>query len=151
MIVSIVGVGLIGGSMAIDLKRLGFADKVLGVETYPAGAAAALKMGLVDEVVGMEDAIDQGDIIVLAVPVDTATRMLSEVLDRIDGDKIVIDTCSTKSNIVRAVKYHPKRRHYVATHPMAGTERIGYINSKASILENAFYILTKTEKTTDEG
>ena len=125
MIISIVGLGLIGGSMAIDLKRRGFADRVIGVENDPVGAAAALKIGLADEVTSLEDAVDRGDIIVLAVPVDTATRMLSQVLDRISGDKIVIDTCSTKGAIVRAVKYHPKRRHYVATHPMAGTEYSG--------------------------
>ena len=125
MIVSIVGLGLIGGSMAIDLKRRGFAEKVIGVENDPVAASAALKIGLADELVSLEEAVDRGDVIVLAVPVDTATRMLSQALDRISGDKIVIDTCSTKGAIVRAAKYHPNRRHYVATHPMAGTEYSG--------------------------
>lgn len=123
--IGIVGLGLIGGSMAIDLKRRGFAERVLGVDRDPLAAAAALRLGLADEVVTLDEAIDRGDIIILAVPVDAATRMLSKVLDRVSDDKIVIDICSTKGAIVRSVKYHPNRRRYVATHPMSGTEYSG--------------------------
>ncbi|MGN1234322.1 MAG: prephenate dehydrogenase/arogenate dehydrogenase family protein, partial [Candidatus Cryptobacteroides sp.] len=69
MIVSVIGLGLIGGSMAIDLKKRGFADRVLGVENDPVNAAAAEKIGLVDEVVGFDDAVSRGDIVIIAVPV----------------------------------------------------------------------------------
>lgn len=125
--VGIIGLGLIGGSMAIDLRRRGFADKVLGVENDPVNAAAAKNIGLVDEVVPFEDCVGKSDIIVLAVPVGTAVKMLPGVLDLIPegSGKVVLDTCSTKSRIVRAVKYHPRRGCYVATHPMAGTEYSG--------------------------
>lgn len=129
MRVGIVGLGLIGGSMAVDLKRKGFASEVLGVESEPVNAAAAEKIGLVDEVVSMEDCIDRSDVVVLAVPVGAAVKMLPAVLDRFvqtgAGGKLVMDVCSTKEHLARSVKYHPVRRQYVASHPMAGTEYSG--------------------------
>lgn len=129
MKVGIIGLGLIGGSMAIDLKRRGFADEVLGVEADPVNAAAALKMGLADRIVQWEECADECDITILAVPVGAAVRMLPQILDRFaasgDEGKIVIDVCSTKEQLTRCVKYHPQRRQYVASHPMAGTEYSG--------------------------
>ena len=150
MKVGIIGLGLIGGSMAIDLKRKGFADEVLGVEAEPVNAAAAEKIGLVDRVVSYEECVEQSDIVVLAVPVGAAVRMLPDILDRFHAissgqigsfkkgnpsgievsepagpEKVVIDVCSTKEHLARSVKYHPARRQYVATHPMAGTEYSG--------------------------
>ena len=132
MKVGIIGLGLIGGSMAIDLKRRGFADEVLGVESEPVNASAAEKIGLVDKIVCLDECLEQSDLVVLAVPVGTAVRMLPKVLDRfkeISGEvpcaKVVIDVCSTKEHLTRSVRYHPSRNCYVATHPMAGTEYSG--------------------------
>ena len=150
--VGIIGLGLIGGSMAIDLKRRGFAQKILGVEADPVAAEAAKTIGLADELVSVEECVDRSDIIVVAVPVGAAVNMLPGILDRIqmpgqaghdgsgyDGaghdvmadsdrpsnNKIVIDVCSTKEHICSAVKYHPARKQFVCTHPMAGTEYSG--------------------------
>ena len=150
--VGIIGLGLIGGSMAIDLKRRGFAQTILGVEADPVAAEAVKTMGLADELVSLEECVDRSDIIVVAVPVGTAVKMLPAILDRIqmpgqaghdgsgydgaghdvmaDSDrpsnkKIVIDVCSTKEHICSAVKYHPARKQFVCTHPMAGTEYSG--------------------------
>lgn len=121
--------GLIGGSMALDLKRRGFADRVLGVEADPAGAAAAKTIGLADEIVELDECVDRSDIIVVAVPAGTAVTIVCRVLDRFResgaADKIVIDTCSTKEQITRATHYHPCRGQFVSTHPMAGTEYSG--------------------------
>ena len=126
MKVGIIGLGLIGGSMAVDLRRRGFADEVLGVETDPVNAAAAEKIGLADRIVSFEECVGQADLVVLAVPVAAAVKMLPQVLDRFAGQKkVVIDVCSTKEQLARAVKYHPERRRYVGTHPMAGTEYSG--------------------------
>lgn len=125
----IIGLGLIGGSMAIDLKRKGFAKTVLGVDADPVNAAAAEKIGLVDCVVSLEECIDQSDVIILAVPVDAAMKLLPRVLDRFaeteSKDKLIMDVCSTKEMLARCVKYHPKRKMYVASHPMSGTEYSG--------------------------
>lgn len=118
--------------MAIDLKRKGFADEIIGVEAEPVNAAAAEKIGLADRVLGFEECVDLSDLIILAVPVGAAVRMLPQVLDRFASisengkcDKIVIDVCSTKEHLARSVRYHPMRRNYVASHPMAGTEYSG--------------------------
>lgn len=129
MKVGIIGLGLIGGSMAIDLKRKGFATEILGVEAEPVNAAAAEKIGLVDRVVSMEECLRESDLVVLAVPVSAAVNMLPEVLDSFSTfegtSRIVIDVCSTKEQLARSVRYHSMRKCYVATHPMAGTEYSG--------------------------
>ena len=125
----IIGLGLIGGSMAIDLKRKGFAQSVIGVDADPVNAAAAEKIGLVDRVVSLEECVDQSDVVILAVPVDAALKLLPMVLDRFEQtgaqDKLVMDVCSTKEHLSRSVKYHSKRKMYVASHPMSGTEYSG--------------------------
>ena len=125
----VIGLGLIGGSMAIDLKRKGFAQTVLGVDADPVNAAAAEKIGLVDRVVSLEECVDQSDVIIIAVPVNAALKLLPMVLDRFEQtdakDKVVLDVCSTKEHLSRSVKYHSKRKMYVASHPMSGTEYSG--------------------------
>ena len=125
----IIGLGLIGGSMAIDLRRKGFASQILGVEADPINAAAAEKIGLVDKVVCLEECIDQSDVIILSVPVGAAVKLLPEILDRFEQtdakDKLVMDVCSTKERLSMSVKYHNRRKMYVASHPMSGTEYSG--------------------------
>ena len=132
MKIGIIGLGLIGGSMAIDLKRKGFAEEIIGVEADLVNAAAAEKIGLVDRIADFQECVDSSDMVILAVPVGAAVRLLPEVLDRFaetacDGrtDKVVMDVCSTKEHLARSVRYHPMRRNYVASHPMAGTEYSG--------------------------
>lgn len=124
MQIGIIGIGLIGGSMAIDLKKRGFADRVVGVENNRLHAAAAREMGLVDEIVPLDDCVAQSDIIVVATPVNAALRLIPEILDKVDT-QIVTDVCSTKEKINESVHYHPKRKNFVASHPMAGTEYSG--------------------------
>lgn len=125
MKVGIIGLGLIGGSIAIDLKRKGYAQQVLGVEADSVNASAALKIGLVDRAVQVEECVAESDIIILAVPVGAAARLLPQVLDMVDDTKTVTDVCSTKELLVKTVKDHSMRRRYVASHPMAGTEYSG--------------------------
>ena len=90
MNIGIIGLGLIGGSMAIDLKRRGFAQQVLGVEAEPVNASAALSIGLADQVVSLHECVSASDIIVLAVPVGAARKLLPEILDMIPegSDKV---------------------------------------------------------------
>ena len=134
MTIGIVGPGLIGGSMAIDLRRKGFADKFLGVEKEPVNAAASLKIGIVDEIVPLEECAERSDIVIVAIPVGAAVNVLPRILDifaaKSEGNagkssQVVIDTCSTKAAVVASVKGHPMRSRYVATHPMSGTEYCG--------------------------
>lgn len=127
MITGIIGLGLMGGSMAIDLRRRGFARRILGVESDPVNAAAARQMGLVDEVLDLREVVEQSDIVVLAVPVGAAMTILPQVLEMIPegSEKLVMDVCSTKEQLVHSVDMHPGRKNYVASHPMAGTEYSG--------------------------
>lgn len=149
-VLGVIGLGLIGGSMAIDLKRRGFACKVLGVEKDPLNAAAAKEMGLADEIVTLDDCVLRSDVIVLAIPVGDAVKTLPVILDRFKelgtDKKIVIDTCSTKSQIVRCVHYHPMRPCFVATHPMAGTEYSGPWAAMPGLFDGRACIFANSEE-----
>lgn len=95
------------------------------MEADPVNASAAEKIGLVDQVTDFEDCVRQSDVIILAVPVGAAMKLLPAVLDRIGEKQTVTDVCSTKELLVNQVRLHPMRRRYVASHPMAGTEYSG--------------------------
>ncbi len=126
MTIAIVGIGLIGGSLMIDLRKRGFADRIIGVESNLQHRNIAQLCGLVDETDTLENAVDRSDLIIISTPVDTIWKMLPGILDRINGTpKVVTDMGSTKGKIGRVVKDHPGRGRYVALHPMAGTEFSG--------------------------
>jgi prephenate dehydrogenase len=122
--ITIIGVGLIGGSMALVLKEKGFAKHIIGVEANKENAQKSLELKIVDEILPLFQAVTKADIIILAVPVSTCEQMLPQILDNIDN-QVVIDTGSTKKGIIDVVKDHHKRGHFVATHPMWGTEYSG--------------------------
>ena len=124
MNLTVVGIGLIGGSMALALKESGFAQTVIGVDNRPEHIVKALELRLVDKVLLLPDAIRQSDVVILATPVDSLLTLLPQVLDQVEN-QIVVEVGSTKKLVAESVKNHPKRRRYVATHPMAGTEYSG--------------------------
>ena len=153
--ITVIGLGLIGGSMAVDLKRRGFASRVMGVEADPVNAAAALTIGLVDQAVSYDRCLEDTDLVILAVPVGEAVRMLPEILDRIGSEKqdsgmkrhmTVIDVCSTKSALVRSVENHPCRDRYVSTHPMAGTEYSGPWAAMSGMFDGKACVICDGEK-----
>lgn len=126
MTITVVGIGLIGGSLMVDLRKRGFADKIIGVDTNIRHRNIAELTGLVDETDSLENAVDKSDLIILSTPVHSNCRMLPGILDRIAGTtKIVTDMGSTKGSIANVSKNHPARGRYVALHPMAGTEYSG--------------------------
>lgn len=126
MKIAVVGIGLIGGSLMIDLRKRGFADKIIGVDSNPQHRNIAQLCGLVDETDTLEKAVDRSDLIILSTPVDTNCEMLPSILDRISGTaKVVTDMGSTKGSIARISEHHPARGRFVALHPMAGTEFSG--------------------------
>ncbi|PWK23810.1 prephenate dehydrogenase [Arcicella aurantiaca] len=125
MTVTILGLGLIGGSIALSLKENKFADLVIGVDSNIDHILTALDLRIVDKVMRLSDAIAQADIIILAIPVDMLSTMLPHVLNLISENQVVIDVGSTKKIIIDKIKSHPKRRNFIATHPMAGTEFSG--------------------------
>lgn len=124
MTVTIVGVGLIGGSFALALRDKGIAQRLIGVDASQQHQQKALELGLVDEIKGLEEAIGESDLIVLATPVNAVMQLLPLVLDKVE-QQVVIDMGSTKEGILDVVKNHPKKGRFVATHPMWGTEYSG--------------------------
>lgn len=121
---AIVGVGLIGGSLALKCRKNGLANKIVGVDSNKEHGLKAMELGLVDEMMTLDEAIRVADVIVLAVPVGALSALLPYVLDRV-SDQVVIDMGSTKSQLANLVKDHPNRGRFVASHPMWGTEYSG--------------------------
>lgn len=125
MKISIVGVGLIGGSIALKLREKGIADFIYGVDYSDEHLNEALDLKIIDAKVDLEYGIKNSDLTILAIPVDSARKLLPNILDLISNDHTVMDAGSTKAGIVNAVKDHPKRSRFVAFHPMWGTENSG--------------------------
>lgn len=122
--VTIIGTGLIGGSLALDLKSSGFCDYVIGVESNPVHAEQALQRKLVDEISSIQTAVKKSDMIIIAVPVDTALKLLPSIMDLIEN-QVVIDVGSTKEPILKSIAQKINRGRFVATHPIWGTEHSG--------------------------
>ncbi|BEV06476.1 prephenate dehydrogenase [Chryseobacterium gambrini] len=125
MRISIIGVGLIGGSMALKLKQKGIADFIYGIDNSNDHLNEALELKIIDAKVDLEYGIKNSDLVILAIPVDAARKLLPNILDLISEHQTVMDAGSTKAGIVNAVKNHPKRSRFVAFHPMWGTENNG--------------------------
>lgn len=125
MKISIIGVGLIGGSIALKLKQKGIADFVYGIDNSNEHLNEALELKIIDAKVDLEYGIKNSDLVILAIPVDAARKLLPNILDLISENQTVMDAGSTKAGIVNAVKNHPKRSRFVAFHPMWGTENNG--------------------------
>lgn len=122
---AIIGLGLIGGSMAIDLRKAGVASHLIGVDKNQGHARRALELGLVDVLGELHEAVAQADLVITAIPVNAIKTVVINVLDHILPGAVIIDTGSTKSAICKAIENHPKRSQFVAAHPLAGTENSG--------------------------
>lgn len=140
MHVTIIGIGLIGGSVARDLRRTGFATRLTGVGSTPERGAIAAQLGLVDRVAPLDVAVREADLVVLAIPVDRIVRLLPQVLDRVDR-QTVVDMGSTKQAIVESVRTHTRRTRFVASHPMAGTENSGPAAALDRLFQNKIAVL----------
>lgn len=123
--VTIVGVGLIGGSFSLALKNLGLTKKVIGVSRTKSSSDKALELGLIDEAMSLEDAVRNSDLIYVAIPVDTTIPVMKQIMDLVTDKQIVVDAGSTKSVLCASLENHPMRHRFVATHPMWGTEYSG--------------------------
>ena len=138
--IAIVGIGLIGGSLAIQLNEKGLASKLIGVDSNRDHQKKALELGLVDEIMELDQAINNSDVIVLAIPVDAMINLLPSILDKVDK-QIIIDLGSTKEQLINVSKEHPKRGRLVASHPMWGTEYSGPQAAVHGAFENTAAII----------
>lgn len=125
MKVTVIGLGLIGGSFALALRAKGIATDIVGVESSPLHAAKALELGIVDSILPLAEAVEGAELIAIAVPVDVIPQLAVKILNRVTADQIVIDMGSTKGELCEIISQHPARSRFVATHPMWGTEFSG--------------------------
>ena len=122
---AIIGLGLIGGSLALSLKDKGLSDQIWGVERSEQSAQKALELGLVDRICTLKEALDESELIVMATPVDTIPTLAIKILNQIRPNQILMDMGSTKQELCEMTSMHPNRGRLVATHPMWGTENSG--------------------------
>lgn len=144
MVVTIIGIGLIGGSLAITLKENGFASRIIGVDASQDNLDKALRRRLIDADMPLEEGVAAAGLVVAATPVDVMLELLPRVLDQVER-QVVIDVGSAKMRLMQAVKGHPKRGRYVATHPMAGTEHSGPEASIPKLFDHKCTVLVDVE------
>jgi prephenate dehydrogenase len=125
MKITVIGLGLIGGSIAKDLRKSGFATELVGVESNEEHGSKALELGLVDRVLPLSEGVKNTDMVIIAIPVDKTLAILPDILDLIDSGTTVTDMGSTKKQLVESVANHKRRKNYVPAHPMSGTENSG--------------------------
>lgn len=144
--ITIIGVGLIGGSFALDLRALFPEAQIQGIDSNPAHIKEALSLGLIDSEGALEE-LENAQLIVLSIPVDATTQVLPQVLNIIGPDTIVMDMGSTKGAICESVVNHPNRRNFIACHPIAGTEFSGPSAALKGLYTGKTNIICEIEKT----
>lgn len=143
----IIGIGLIGGSLAIDIKKK-YPDVVIhGISRKEATLNEALALKLIDKKATL-DAIVNADLVIISIPVDATVTLLPTILDKIPETGLVVDAGSTKEAICKAVENHPKRRNFLAMHPIAGTEHSGPSAAIPDLFVGKTNIVCEVEKTT---
>ena len=142
----VIGVGLIGGSLCLDIKKIYPKVKVYGIDTSSENLDLALKLDLIDYKSSL-DVIYKADLVLLSTPVDVANKIIIDVLNNINSTSLVIDFGSTKTNICSTVENHKNRKNYLASHPIAGTEFSGPNAAFLGLFNKKTMILCDTEKT----
>lgn len=146
MKVFVIGVGLIGGSLAKDFKKHLEDVTIFGIDLNEENLNKAVELGVVDEKAHLND-VAQADCVILSVPVDVSSVIIEDVLNLVKDDAIVFDVGSTKFQICKQVRNHPKRRNFLATHPIAGTEFSGAEAALEGLFEGKVNIISEVEKT----
>ncbi len=146
MKVFVIGIGLIGGSFALDLKSVLRQVEIFGIDENEAHLQTALDLGLIDRKATFGD-LDKADLVYLAIPVDTSMEILPRVLDLVNDNCVVTDAGSTKEHLCLKVAKHPKRRNYLAGHPISGTEFSGPTAAIHGLFKDKTNIICEVEKT----
>jgi prephenate dehydrogenase len=145
--VSIIGLGLIGGSFARDFKNLYPEAVLVGIDQNESHLKEALSLGLIDVVGSIEVDLSKADLVFIAIPVDATIALLPSILDLVPENCVVTDAGSTKASLCEAVAKHPKRRNYLAAHPIAGTEFSGPSAAVAGLFKGKTNIICEVEQT----
>ncbi len=142
----IIGVGLIGGSLALDIKRLHPKCTIFGIDHNEEHLKEALSLNIINATATVNDIVN-ADLVIVAIPVNVTVKQLPEILDKVGNDTLVIDVGSTKEDICEAVKNHPKRRNFLAMHPIAGTEFSGPSAAIHNLYKGKTNIICEVEDT----
>jgi prephenate dehydrogenase len=142
----IIGVGLIGGSFALDIKRLHPETKIFGIDHNESHLNEALSLNIIDASATLED-LNNADLVIVAIPVNATVKQLPDILDKISDNTLVLDVGSTKEDICDVVKNHPKRRNFLAMHPIAGTEFSGPSAAIPNLYNGKTNIICEVEDT----
>ncbi|MBT5645366.1 MAG: prephenate dehydrogenase/arogenate dehydrogenase family protein, partial [Polaribacter sp.] len=142
-----IGVGLIGGSFAIDIKKHNSEAIIHGISRKEETLNKALALKLIDKKATLDDLVN-ADLVIVSIPVDATVKLLPTILDTISEKALVIDAGSTKEAICKAVEHHPKRRNFLACHPIAGTEKSGPTAAISGLYKGKTNIICEVEKTT---
>lgn len=121
--IAIIGLGLIGGSLALELKKVTFST-IYGIDNNPVHLQKALDLGIIYKKATL-NIVKDVDVVIIAVPVNVIPKLTVQVLDLINADTLVFDVGSTKRGVCNVVKHHPRRKNFVAVHPISGTEFSG--------------------------
>lgn len=150
-VIAFIGLGLIGGSIARGIKREAPETKIMAYMRTRSRLMEAREDGIVDVILdGIGEELSECDFIFLCTPVEYNADYLSKIQPFLKPGAIVTDVGSTKTDIHEAVIRLGMESWFVGGHPMAGSEKTGYENSTDHLLENAYYIITPTAKTTKE-
>ena len=142
----IIGVGLIGGSFALDIRQLYPNANIFGIDHNELNLTTASALGIINDVATVND-LSHADLVVVAIPVNVIVEQLPIILSNISDNTLVIDAGSTKEAICQAVKNHPRRRNFLATHPIAGTEFSGPSSAIQSLYKGQTNIICQVEET----
>ena len=146
MNVFVIGTGLIGGSLALDIQEAFKNAVIFGVDTNEESLQEAKELNIIHEKASFSD-VSTADIVIISIPVDISIKVISEVLDIVPDSCLVIDVGSTKEKICNALDKHPKRRNFLATHPIAGTEFSGPKAALKNLYKGKTNIICEVEKT----
>ncbi|MEN5089013.1 prephenate dehydrogenase [Sphingobacterium faecium] len=148
--IAIIGVGLIGGSVAMKLKEKHFCDQVFGVDKSDSNLTKALQIGFIDQKATLEEALEKCKVIILTAPVDAIISLAPKLLDLVT-DQVIIDMGSTKLNILQLISEHPNRGRYVAAHPMAGTEYSGPEAALPNLFKDKMMVYVEAFKSDEDA
>ena len=147
MNVFVIGVGLIGGSMSLDIQKEYPMALIYGIDTNDNHINEAKELGVIHHNATFND-LEIADLVIVSIPVDATVKVLPMILDNVSDRTLIIDAGSTKEAICKSVENHPRRRNFLACHPIAGTENSGPSSAITNLYKGKTNIICEVEKTT---
>ena len=149
--IGVIGLGLVGGSAALKLREEDFAHKILGCDKKESHAREAINLGIIDEVCSLDVLCEKADLIILAIPVNSALEVLRNVIAKVKPEAVVVDFGSTKKKICELADTLPNRDQFVACHPIAGTENTGPSAAFSELYQDKVNIICNRKDSSEQA